>query len=55
MVKSKFVSELSFITLNFECKDCKVFIGTSCIAAAINMKIHIGLGIVQRFSRKCHA
>ena len=26
-----FFSELSFITLKFECKDCKVFIGTSCI------------------------
>ena len=30
-VQSKFVSKLSFITLNFACQDCKVFIGTSCI------------------------
>ena len=30
-MQSKFASKLSFITLNFACKDCKVFIGTSCI------------------------
>ena len=29
-MQSKFVSKLSFITLNFAYKDCKVFIGTSC-------------------------
>ena len=30
-MQSKFASKFSFITLNFACKDCKVFIGTSCI------------------------
>ena len=29
-MQSEFASKLSFITLNFACKDCKVFIGTSC-------------------------
>ena len=32
-MQSIFVSKLSFITLSFECKDCKVFIGTSCMSA----------------------
>ena len=30
-MQSTFVSQLSIITLNFACKDCKVFIGTSCM------------------------
>ena len=30
-MQSKFVSKFSFITLNFACKDCKVFIWTSCM------------------------
>ena len=29
-MQSTFVSKLSFMTLNLACKDCKVFIGTSC-------------------------
>ena len=32
IVQFKFVSKLSSITLSFGRKDCKVFIGTSCIA-----------------------
>ena len=35
-MQSKFVSKLSFTTLNFACKDCKVFNGTSCTFACMH-------------------
>ena len=38
-MQSKFVSKLSFIVLNFACKDCKVFIGTSCILSAAKSNV----------------
>ena len=45
-MQSKFVSELSFMTLNLTYKDCKVFIGTSCI---VPHRVHGAIGIVYKY------
>ena len=52
-MQSKFASKLSFITVNFVCKDCKVFIGTSCITTG-PLQARLQLGQYKRLLELAH-